>query len=240
MDTKQSNTWHNKMLGRYRMLRMLGRGGMGEVWLAEDTQLLRQVAIKLLPTVQASERSYLQDFEREARAAASLDHPHILPIHDFGEQAVADDEIVTYLIIPYMTGGSLRDRILQVHGPLPVDEALNYLRQAAEAIDYAHSQQVLHRDIKPANMLSQQDWLFLADFGIAKLLSSPTFQSGTRAGSGTPEYMSPEQAQGKAEFASDRYSLGIVAYQLFTGYVPFKGETPYDTLLKQMKDEPPP
>ncbi len=240
MDTKQSNTWHNKMLGRYRMLRMLGRGGMGEVWLAEDTQLLRQVAIKLLPTVQASERSYLQDFEREARAAASLDHPHILPIHDFGEQAVADDEIVTYLIIPYMTGGSLRDRILQVHGPLPVDEALNYLRQAAEAIDYAHSQQVLHRDIKPANMLLQQDWLFLADFGLAKLLTSTTRRSQTHAGAGTPEYMAPEQAQGKAEFASDRYSFAVTAYQLFTGRVPFKGDTPYSTLMQQITAEPPP
>jgi serine/threonine protein kinase len=240
MDTKQSNTWHNKMLGRYRMLRMLGRGGMGEVWLAEDTQLLRQVAIKLLPTVQASERSYLQDFEREARAAANLDHPHILPVHDFGERAVADDEIVTYLIIPYMTGGSLRDRILQAHGPLPVDESLNYLRQAAEAIDYAHSQQVLHRDIKPANMLLQQDWLLLADFGLAKLLTSATRRSQTHAGAGTPEYMAPEQAQGKAEFASDRYSFAVTAYQLFTGRVPFKGDTPYSTLMQQITAEPPP
>jgi serine/threonine protein kinase/WD40 repeat protein len=240
MATNQSNTWQDKMLGRYRMLRMLGRGGMGEVWLAEDTQLLRQVAIKLLPTVQASERSYLEDFEREARAIASLEHPHILPVHDFGEQVIADDEIVTYLIIPYMTGGTLRDRILQAQGPLPVDEALNYLRQAAEAIDYAHSQQVLHRDIKPANMLLQQDWLFLADFGLAKLLTGTTRRTRTYAGAGTPEYMAPEQAQGKAEFASDRYSFAVTAYQLFTGKVPFKGETPYGTLMQHITAEPPP
>ncbi len=226
-------------LGRYHLLQRIGQGGMGEVWLGEDPRLHRQVAIKTLPLHNQGDREFLQRFEREARAAAALEHPHILPVHDFGEQPVGDT-VITYIIMPYITGGSLRERLRTINGPLPTDEALYYLRQAAQAIDYAHSQNVLHRDIKPANMLLQQDWLFLADFGIAKLLSSPTFQSGTRAGSGTPEYMSPEQAQGKAEFASDRYSLGIVAYQLFTGYVPFKGETPYDTLLKQMKDEPPP
>jgi len=212
---------------------------MGEVWLADDTQLRRQVAVKLLPYVVVSDQNYLRDFEREARAAAALEHPHILPVHDFGEQQ-AGDSVITYIIMPYITGGSLQERLREINGPLPTDEALYYLRQAAQAIDYAHGQKVLHRDIKPANMLLQQDWLFLADFGIAKLLTSPTFQSGTHAGSGTPEYMAPEQAQGKAEFASDRYSLGIVAYQLFTGYVPFKGETPFDTLLKQLKEEPPP
>ncbi len=239
MNMHQADDWQGKMLGRYQLIRMLGRGGMGEVWLADDTQLRRQVAVKLLPYVVASNQGYLRDFEREARAAAALEHPHILPVHDYGEQQ-AGDTVITYIIMPYITGGSLRERLRAMNGPLPTDEALYYLRQAAQAIDYAHSQNVLHRDIKPANMLLQQDWLFLADFGIAKLLTSPTFQSGTHAGSGTPEYMSPEQAQGKAEFASDRYSLGIVAYQLFTGYLPFKGETPYNTLLKQMKDEPPP
>ncbi len=239
MNMHQADDWQGKMLGRYQLIRMLGRGGMGEVWLADDTQLRRQVAVKLLPYVVVSNQGYLRDFEREARAAAALEHPHILPVHDYGEQQVGDT-VITYIIMPYITGGSLRERLRAINGPLPTDEALYCLRQAAQAIDYAHSQNVLHRDIKPANMLLQQDWLFLADFGLAKLLTSPTFQGGTRAGSGTPEYMAPEQAQGKAEFASDRYSLGIVAYQLFTGYIPFKGETPYETLLKQMKDEPPP
>lgn len=239
MDTNPSGTWQNTMLGRYRLLRQLGRGGMGEVWLAEDTQLLRQVAIKLLPTVLTTDRGYLDDFAREARAAAALEHPHILPVHDFGEQQIAGDEIVTYLVTPYMSGGSLRDRILSTQGPLPADEATGYLRQAAQAIDYAHSQQVLHRDIKPANMLLEQAWLFLADFGLAKLLTSTTQRSRTYAGSGTPEYMAPEQARGKAEPASDRYSFAITAYQLFTGRVPFKGETPYSTLIMQMTEEPP-
>ena len=103
------------------MLRLLGRGGMGEVWLAEDTQLLRQVAVKLLPTVYASDRNYLQDFAREARSAAALEHPHILPVHDFGEQQLAEDEVITYLVTPYMSSGSLRDRIHDANGPLPPD-----------------------------------------------------------------------------------------------------------------------
>src|SRR5438876_8909942 len=97
----QSGSWENKMLGRYRLKRLLGRGGMGEVWLAEDTQLLRQVAVKLLPIVRTTDRDYLQDFEREARAAAALEHPHILPVHDFGDQQIAEGEVITYLITPY-------------------------------------------------------------------------------------------------------------------------------------------
>src|SRR5947209_1258251 len=101
-----SRDWQNTMLGRYRLTRMLGRGGMGEVWLAEDTQLRRKVAIKLLPLVYAADSNYLHDFEHEAQAAAALEHPHILPIHDFGEQAMSDDETVTYLVTPYITGGS--------------------------------------------------------------------------------------------------------------------------------------
>src|SRR5262249_34341214 len=130
------------------------------------------------------------------------------------------------IIMPYIPGGSLRERLRGITGPLSTDEALYYLRQAAQAIDYAHNRDILHRDIKPANMLLQRDWLFLADFGIAKLLTSSTLQSGTQAGAAPPKYMSPEQARGKAEFPSDRYSLGITAYQLFTGYLPLKGDPP--------------
>lgn len=234
-----SRNWQNTMLGRYHLTRLLGRGGMGEVWLAEDTQLRRQVAIKLLPTVYANDRNYLHDFEREAQAAAALEHPHILPIHDFGDQQMGDDEIITYLVTPYITGGSLFERIRDAQDYIPPDEVMKYLRQVAAAIDYAHSQNVLHRDIKPANMLLQQDWLFLADFGIAKMLTHATLRSRTNAGAGTPEYMAPEQIQGKAVSASDRYSFAISAYQLLTKRVPFKGDTLFNTLLKQMSEPPP-
>lgn len=233
----QSKDWQGQMLGRYRMMRLLGRGGMGEVWLAEDTQLRRQVAVKLLPLVLAADKDYLQAFEAEARTAASLDHPQILPVHDFGDVPLANGEVMTYLIMPYIAGGTLRD-LLRTSPMLPVEKTMRYLRQAAQAIDYAHSQRVLHRDIKPANMLLQQDWLFLTDFGIAKLLTTVTNRSRTHAGAGTPEYMAPEQIQGKAEPASDLYSLAMTAYQLFTGAAPFKGETPYEVLIKHMQDVP--
>lgn len=235
-----SGDWQNKMLGRYHLTRLLGRGGMGEVWLAEDTQLRRQVAIKLLPTVYSADSNYLRDFEHEAQAAAALEHPHILPVHDFGEQRMSEDETVTYLVTPYITGGSLLERIRATQDFLLPDEVMHYLRQAAEAIDYAHSHNMLHRDIKPANMLLQQDWLFLADFGIAKMLTHATLRSRTYAGAGTPEYMAPEQIQGKAVSASDRYSFAITAYQLLTKHVPFKGDTLFNTLLKQMSEPPPP
>jgi serine/threonine protein kinase len=257
MDARQAGSWQNMMLGRYRILRLLGRGGMGEVWLAEDAQLRRQVAVKVLPSVFASDRSYLQDFEREAQSAAALEHPHILPIHDFGEQRTNGDEVVTYLIVPYIEGGSLLDRLRLAKGPFSSAEALSYLRQAAEAIDYAHLHNVLHRDIKPANMLLQPastplaagipaasttngvGWLFLTDFGIAKLLTSTTQRDRTHAGSGTPAYMAPEQVQGRAEPASDRYSFAMTAYQLCTGHVAFKGDTPYDILMQHMTQDPP-
>lgn len=239
MQAHQSIDWQNKMLGRYRLLNKLGQGGMGEVWLGEDTQLRRRIAVKLLPVTQTTDAAYLQDFEREARAAAALEHPNILPVHDFGKQQISKNGLVTYLILPYINGGSLRDRVRSVKGLLPPNEILQYLRQAAQAIDFAHSRNVLHRDIKPANMLLQQNWLFLADFGIAKLLTGMTQQNRTHAGAGTPEYMAPEQVQGKAEFASDRYSFAIVAYQLCTGQLPFRGDTPYATLMKQITEVPP-
>ena len=240
MLTQQSMDWQGRMLGRYRLLQLIGRGAMGEVWQAEDSQLRRQVAIKVLPRVLAGDAHYLDAFAYEARTAAALEHPHILPIHDFGKAQTAQDEVTTYLIMPLINGGSLSQRIRSAHGLLPVAECLHYLKQAAEAIDYAHNRQVLHRDIKPANMLLQQQWLFIADFGIAKLLSTATYRSQTHAGAGTPEYMAPEQAQGYAVAASDRYSLAMLAYQLFTGVLPFRGDTPYATMMMQITSPLPP
>ncbi|HLI07372.1 MAG TPA: protein kinase [Ktedonobacteraceae bacterium] len=239
MQQVSSDFWRGRTVGRYSISHLLGRGGMGEVWLATDTQLGRQVALKLLPAVHANDQAYLEAFEREARAAAALDHPNVLPVHDFGKERVAPDMLVTYLIMPYISGGSLRDLIRKVNSPLFPDEALRYLRQAAQAIDYAHSRQVLHRDIKPANMLLQNDWLFLTDFGLARVLDSTTQHTQTRRGAGTVGYMAPEQAQGHAEPASDRYSLAVIAYILLTGQQPFTGDTPYDIILQQMRQDPP-
>src|SRR5260370_1233567 len=121
-------------------------------------------------------------------------------------------------------------RLLGPQGPLPVQESLHYLRQAAQAIDYAHSKGLVHRDIKPANMLLRADWLLLTDFGIAKVLNSSTTRGQTYAGSGTPAYMAPEQIIGQALPASDRYSLAVVGYELFAGREPFPGATPSETI----------
>ncbi len=233
MENNRMTRWQGHMLGRYRLSRMLGRGGMGEVWLAEDSELHRQVAIKLLPPVLSQEQDYLRTFAEEARTVAALEHPHILPVHDFGE-VIQGDDIITYLVMPVMSGGSLRDRIKSDSELLPVELSLKFLRQAASAIDYAHSRRVLHRDIKPGNMLLQDDWLYLADFGLAKLLSTSTYRSRTHAGAGTPEYMAPEQARGKAVGASDLYSLAIIAYQLFTGRLPFRGDNPFAVMVQHI------
>lgn len=239
-NTNTSTNLQGQMLGRYQLLRLLGRGGMGEVWLANDTQLRRQVAVKMLPAMMANDRQYLEDFAKEARAAAALEHPHVLPVHDFGEQQTTQGQVTTYLVMPYITDGTLRDRLKTLTGTLPVAESLRYLRHAALAIDYAHSQHVLHRDIKPANMLLQKDWLLLADFGLAKLLNATVQPESTHTGAGTPEYMAPEQAQGHTQTASDRYSLAVVAYQLFTGHVPFISDGPYSAMIKHMQELPTP
>ena len=232
------------ILGRYQLLQRIGQGGMGEVWLAEDPRLRRQVAIKTLPLRNQGDNEYLQRFEREARAAANLNHPHILPVHDFGEQRLPDGQSITYLVMPYIPGGSLSERItwlMNNNQSMPQQEALQYLAQAADAIDYAHAQGVIHRDIKPANMLLRADnWLLLADFGIARMLTEQDRLTQTGAGFGTPEYMAPEQAQGHAVAASDIYSLAVIAYQLFTGRVPFKADTPYATTIQHIISPPPP
>jgi serine/threonine protein kinase len=231
-------------LGRYHLLQRIGQGGMGEVWLGEDPRLHRQVAIKTLPIHNQGDREFLQRFEREARAAAALNHPHILSVHDYGQQALLNGQTITYIVMPYVSGGSLADRIAmwkKSHTYMPHDEAIAHLSQAAEAIDYAHAQGILHRDIKPANMLLRGDnWLMLADFGIARILSDQDKVTQTGMGFGTPEYMAPEQAQGKAEPASDNYSLAVIAYQLFTGQVPFNADSAYAITVQHILTPPPP
>ncbi len=239
MAMNSSSYRQGMMLGRYQLSQMIGQGATGEVWAAYDTSLRRRVAIKMLPPVFANDKTYLQLFTREAQAAASLEHPYILPVHDYGQQRTEDDEIVTYLVMPLVTGGTLRDRIRAANGPLSLVETTKYLGQAAQAIDYAHSRQIIHRDIKPGNMLLQNDWLYLTDFGIAKLMTGDTRRSQTVSGSGTPEYIAPEQAQGHAVPASDQYSLAIVAYQMLAGRLPFQGEAVYQILLKQISEMPP-
>jgi serine/threonine protein kinase len=216
---------------------------MGDVWLAEDPRLHRQVAVKTLPIRNQGDREFSLRFEREAQAAAALNHPHIIPIHDYGEQPLSNGEIITYIVMPYISGGSLADRIVQYatnQTKMPEQEAIAYLSQVADAIDYAHTQGIIHRDIKPANMLLRNDnWLLLADFGIARILSSAEQLTQGGLGFGTAEYMAPEQAQGRAEAASDNYSLAVIAYQFFTGRLPFKADTSYAITIQHMTMPPP-
>jgi serine/threonine-protein kinase len=223
--------------GSYRLESVIGRGGMGEVYRARHLRLTnRLAAVKVLPASLAIEPDFLQRFEHEANSAASLDHPAILPVWDYGEH-----EDQPYLAMPYIPGGSLKE-YLEERGPLSPSEALGLIAPIADALDYAHGRGIIHRDVKPANILLREDGRpVLADFGIAKAVEAG--QTGlTRAGStiGTPEYMAPEQIEGRAEPRSDLYSLGVVLFQMLTGSVPYEGGTPYEIAYKQVHTPLPP
>src|SRR5437763_8943587 len=207
--------------GRYRLDRQIGQGGFARVFLSTDLRLRRLVAIKVLNPELNEDEDLLARFEREAQSIADLDHPNILGVHDYGE---ADGAV--YLVMPYIAGGALHDR-LRAEKRLSPRQAGGYLRQIAGALDYAHRRGIVHRDIKPQNMLLREEdgRLLLADFGIAKVLSSTT-TSQTRTGvMGTIAYMAPEQFQGQVGRATDVYALGCVLLQLLTGQVPYTGLT---------------
>jgi len=208
-------------LGAYEIVRPLGEGGMAQVYLARDVRLGRDVAVKVLDQRLAERPGFRERFSREARLAASLDHPHIVPLYDFGET-----DRLLYLVMPYVSGGSLQDRLRK--SPFPAGEVVTFGTQMADALDYAHRRHVVHRDVKPANMLVHADGrLMLSDFGLAKILLPTGRPVHARAhpDAGTPEYMAPEQIQGRSDERSDIYALGVVLYLLLTGRLPFSGPT---------------
>jgi serine/threonine protein kinase len=234
-------------LGTCTLERILGRGGMGVVFLAQQSRPRRQVAVKVLllsSLADAHRRGrFLERFRREADAVAALEHPNILPIFEYGEQAD-----LAYLVMPYVPGGTLRDRVIR-KGPLPLLEASSFVAQAAAALDYSHARGVIHRDVKPHNMLLYPDKrLVLSDFGIAKLAQAAAEEGGkasdlTTLGRvvGTPDYMSPEQAMGKqVDARTDIYSLGVVLYYLVTGRLPFVAPQPVAVVAKHVSEAPPP
>lgn len=208
--------------GRYRIETLLGLGGMGAVYRASDTFEMQQVALKVIQAASRSmdEATAVERFRREARYAHQLKHKNIVPVLNFGQ-----DGSLLYLVMPLVTGGTLKD-LLKAEKPLALALALRYLRDLAEAIDaiHAHPLRVVHRDIKPSNLLIHQEdgRLAIADFGIARAMQKerPLTQSGWALGS--EHYTAPEQGQGKSEPASDIYSLGVVAYQILTGLLPFQ------------------
>jgi hypothetical protein len=221
-------------LGRYRLEASLGRGGMAEVFRARDERLGRTVAVKVILPSFASEPHFAERFLREARMVASLEHPHILPVYDSG-----DENGVPYLVMPYLQGGTLVERMAA--GAVSPGSALRWIGELATALDAAHAHGVLHRDVKPANvLLGAGDRALLADFGIAKSGEAATQLTATGGVIGTPTYMAPELAQGRpASPASDLYALAVLAYEMLTGAPPFSGESAL-SLLHQHVTTPPP
>ena len=224
-----------RVFGPYRLIEGVGRGGMAEVYLAEDERLDRRVAVKILPAAMAMDQTFRARFEREARAAAKLQHPHILPVYDYGQQ-----DGIPYLVMPYITGGSLAQIISAARGPLPLNKVTQWTDEMASALQYAHDQNIIHRDVKPGNMLiGPGEHLLLSDFGIAKVMDTTTSLTNTGTSVGSPEYMAPEQAKGGADYRSDIYALGVVLYQMLTGRVPFSASTPMQVMLQHVQEPPP-
>jgi eukaryotic-like serine/threonine-protein kinase len=225
-----------RTIGRFEIISELGRGGMAVVYRARQTDLERTVALKVLPPELSLDQSYIARFRQEARSAAALEHPHIVPIYEVGAA-----EGLQYIAMKYIAGRTLKDAV-QVRGALPIPDAAAILEQVADALDYAHSQGVIHRDIKPSNMMvAQNGWVYLTDFGLAR---GSTTSGLTMAGTvmGTPEYMSPEQAQGLATIGppTDVYALGVVLYELLTGNMPFQADTPMGMLVARLQYAPRP
>ncbi len=215
-------------IGRFHLLRLLGRGGMGEVYLAEDDQLKRQVAIKVVQAEQIDPDA-TRLFQREARAIAMLNHPHILPLFDFGE-ATIHGAILTYMVMPFCKDGTLATWMQQRRNSasLSPQDVGFIVQQAASALQYAHNHQIVHQDVKPSNFLirgyedtSGRPDLMLADFGVSKSTSATATVSQTVRG--TPAYMAPEQWDGAPVPATDQYALAILAYDLLSGRPPFQG-----------------
>ncbi|WP_129633742.1 serine/threonine-protein kinase [Candidatus Oscillochloris fontis] len=223
-------------LGRFEIISELGRGGMAVVYKAHQADLDRIVALKILPPDLTHDTSYIARFRQEARSVARLEHPHIMPIYDVGES-----NGIHYIAMKFIQGLTLKD-VMQEEGAMPVRRAAEILAQVGDALDYAHRQGVIHRDIKPSNvMLTDEGWAYLTDFGLARGTGNTT--SGlTMAGTvmGTPEYMSPEQAQGLPTVGppTDIYALGVVLYELLTGTFPFHAETPMAMLAARLLQAP--
>jgi serine/threonine protein kinase len=220
---------------RYDVKSLLGQGGMGAVFLAEDKTLERLVAIKVLPPEMSHNQHFVGRFQREARTAAKLDHANIIPIY-----AVESRDGTHYFAMKYVTGRSLDQVLMQ--GALPIDVTQRILWECASALGHAHRRGIIHRDIKPGNiMIDDSGRAMLTDFGISKALESATQFTATGQVVGTPHYMSPEQSRGAAvDGRSDIYSLGVVAYRMLTGQLPFGEGSVHTIIYKQIFEEPTP
>jgi serine/threonine-protein kinase len=228
-----------KTLGKYKLTERIGGGGMAEVYKAYHPKLDRYVTVKILHSYLAEGGDFRARFEHEARAVATLRHPHIQQIHDFD---IEDDQY--YMIMEFIDWGTLQNLMMdkaKASAFLPVGQVLSIMKQVGEALDYAHKRGIIHRDIKPSNVLLDSSGnAYLSDFGIARMMSGTQF-TATGALIGTPTYMSPEQGMG-AELTpvSDIYSLGVILYELLTGKAPFNSETTPLAIIHKHVYEPAP
>jgi eukaryotic-like serine/threonine-protein kinase len=220
--------------GRYRIQRKLGAGGMADVYLAEDQELGRRVAIKILNGRHANDDQFIERFRREAKNAAALNHPNIVSIYDRGE---AEDTY--YIAMEFLDGRTLKELIVS-RGAAPINVAIEYARQILSALRFAHRHGIVHRDIKPHNVLVDAEGrVKVTDFGIARAGTSQMTETGSIVG--TAQYLSPEQARGgEVDPRSDLYSLGVVLYELLTGKTPFDGDTPVEIAMKHLSNAPKP
>ena len=218
--------------GRYLLGRKLGSGGMADVWLAEDKELGRRVAVKILHERYASDEQFVERFRREATNAAGLSHPNIVSIYDRGE---ADGSY--FIVMEYVEGRTLKELVV-TRGPCPIPVAISYTRQVLAALRYAHRHAIIHRDIKPHNVIVDHEGrVKVADFGIARAGASQITEAGSIIG--TAQYLSPEQARGApVDESSDLYSTGVVLFELLTGTVAFTGETPVEIAMKHISQIP--
>jgi len=220
-------------LGPYRIIEPVGRGGMASVFKAYEASLDRYVALKVLPPEFLHDPTFAERFRREAQTIARLEHPQIIPIFAYDIDSATG---TPWMAMRLISGGSLSQRIKR--GRLAPAECARILKDVADALDYAHGAGVIHRDVKPQNvLLDDSGRVYLADFGIAKMVEASAHMTQTGMITGTPQYMAPEQALGKSiDKSIDIYALGIVAYELFTGRVPFSADTPVAVLIKQASE----
>jgi len=226
-----------RRLGKYEITELLGQGGMATVYKGYRPDIDRFVAIKVLPPHPGRNHQFIERFRLEARTIAQLQHPHILPMHDYGS-----DGDILYLVMAYVDGGSLKDLI--ANGPVPLKDTEAILRQISSALDYAHRRNVIHRDIKPDNiLLDDEGHALLADFGIVKIMVGDGETAGLTATGGvlgTPAYMAPEQGQGVGiDKHADIYSLGVIVYEMLTGQQPYQADTPMQVMLKHITEPVP-
>ncbi len=217
-----------RTVGQYKVVEAVGQGGMASVFKAYQPVLDRFVAIKILLTRHALADGFAKRFLREARAIAQLNHPNVLPILDFGQE-----QDFSYIVTKLVTGGTLKQRLGRA---MSLAEAACIIEQVASALDHAHERGILHRDIKPSNiLLDEDDWVQLADFGLAKMLAGDGSPTASGVGIGTPAYMSPEQGQGLGvDHRTDIYSLGVILYEMVTGRLPYSAETPMAIIFKHV------